>query len=97
MTRHGDHFVLSFRKDVTFLAKVGLKEHLNTIPDHATVVVDGSRADFIDPDVRELLDEFLASAPARKIHVEYVLVASSADALAFPATRGNQQDAVRSS
>jgi hypothetical protein len=32
--------------------------------------VDGSRADFIDPDVRELIDEFVHDAPARGIHVE---------------------------
>lgn len=70
MARHDDHFLLSFRKDVSFLAKVGLKDHLKSVPDHATVVVDGSRADFIDPDVRELIDEFVRDAPARGIHVE---------------------------
>jgi MFS superfamily sulfate permease-like transporter len=70
MARHDDHFLLSFRKDVSFLAKVSLKEHLKSVPDHATVVVDGSRADFIDPDVRELIDEFVREAPARSIQVE---------------------------
>lgn len=70
MARHDDHFLLSFRKDVSFLAKVSLKAHLKSVPDHATVVVDGSRADFIDPDVRELIDEFVNDAPARGIHVE---------------------------
>ncbi|MFM0290202.1 SulP family inorganic anion transporter [Paraburkholderia megapolitana] len=70
MARHDDHFLLSFRKDVSFLAKVSLKAHLKSVPDHATVVVDGSRADFIDPDVRELIDEFVREAPARGIHVE---------------------------
>jgi hypothetical protein len=29
------------------------KNHLKQIPDNATAIVDASRADFIDPDVRE--------------------------------------------
>jgi MFS superfamily sulfate permease-like transporter len=70
MAQHDDHFLLSLRKDVSFLAKVSLKEHLKAIPDHATVILDGSRADFIDPDVREMIDEFVKNAPARGIHVE---------------------------
>ncbi|WP_258193155.1 SulP family inorganic anion transporter [Paraburkholderia sp. BL25I1N1] len=70
MARHDDHILLSLRKDVSFLAKVSLKEHLKAIPDRATVILDGSRADFIDPDVRDMIDEFLENAPARGIHVE---------------------------
>ncbi|MBP0595663.1 SulP family inorganic anion transporter [Paraburkholderia sp. LEh10] len=70
MAQHDNHFLLSFRKDVSFLAKVSLKEHLKSIPDRATVILDGSRADCIDPDVRDLIDQFVAAAPARGIHVE---------------------------
>ncbi|WP_168789728.1 SulP family inorganic anion transporter [Paraburkholderia aromaticivorans] len=70
LAQHDDHFLLIFRKDVSFLAKVSLKEHLKAIPDGATVLLDGSRADFIDPDVREMIDEFLGNVPARGIHVE---------------------------
>ncbi|PRX36547.1 MFS superfamily sulfate permease-like transporter [Paraburkholderia sp. BL18I3N2] len=70
MAQHDDHFLLSLRKDVSFLAKVSLKEHLKAIPDRATVILDGSRADFIDPDARELIDEFVKNAPARGIQVE---------------------------
>jgi MFS superfamily sulfate permease-like transporter len=70
IAQHDDHFLLSFRKDVSFLGKVSLKHHLKQIPDNATVIVDASRADFVDPDVRELIDKFVADAPARGIHVE---------------------------
>lgn len=70
IAQHDDHFLLSFRKDVSFLGKVALKHHLRQIPDNATVIVDATRADFIDPDVRELIDAFVAAAPARGIHVE---------------------------
>jgi MFS superfamily sulfate permease-like transporter len=70
MAQHDDHYLLSFRKDVSFLAKVSLKAHLKAIPDGAVVILDGCRADFIDPDVRELIDEFVKAAPGRGIHVE---------------------------
>ena len=56
-------YLLSFRKDVSFLGKVALKHHLQQIPDGATVIVDATRADFVDPDVRELIDTFVAAAP----------------------------------
>ncbi|WP_062637298.1 SulP family inorganic anion transporter [Caballeronia arationis] len=70
IAQHDDHFLLSFRKDVSFIGKVALKHHLRQIPDRATVIVDATRADFIDPDVRELIDKFVEDAPARGIHVE---------------------------
>jgi MFS superfamily sulfate permease-like transporter len=70
IAQHDDHFLLSFRKDVSFLGKVSLKHHLRQIPDGATVIVDGSRVDFIDPDVRELIEKFVTDAPARGIAVE---------------------------
>ena len=67
---HGDHFLLSFRKDVSFLGKVSLTHHLRQIPDNATVIIDACRADFIDQDVREVIGKFVEDAPERGIHVE---------------------------
>ena len=63
LAQHDDHFLLSFRKDVSFLGKVALKHYLQQIPDGATLIVDATRADFVDHDVRELLDTFVADAP----------------------------------
>lgn len=70
LAQHGDHYLLSFRKDVSFLGKVPLKHYLQQIPDGATLIVDATRADFVDHDVRELLDTFVAGAPRREIAVE---------------------------
>lgn len=69
--QHEDHFLLSFRKDVSFLGKVQVKHHLRHIPDRAAVIIDTTRADYIDHDVLELLDAFIADAPRRGITVEY--------------------------
>ncbi|MFL6642728.1 MAG: SulP family inorganic anion transporter [Paraburkholderia fungorum] len=70
LAQHGDHYLLSFRKDVSFLGKVPLKHYLQQIPDGATLIVDATRADFVDHDVRELLDTFVADAPRREIVVD---------------------------
>ncbi|MFM0738948.1 SulP family inorganic anion transporter [Paraburkholderia xenovorans] len=70
LAQHGDHYLLSFRKDVSFLAKVQLKHYLQQIPDGATLIVDATRADFVDHDVRDLLDTFVDEAPRRGIVVE---------------------------
>jgi MFS superfamily sulfate permease-like transporter len=70
LAQHGDHYLLTFRKDVSFLAKVPLKHYLQQIPDGATLIVDATRADFVDHDVRELLDTFAEEAPPRGIAVE---------------------------
>jgi MFS superfamily sulfate permease-like transporter len=70
MARHHDHFLLSFRKDVSFMGKVPLKRYLAQVPDHATLIIDGARADYIDPDVREMVEHFIEGAPARGIVIE---------------------------
>ncbi|WP_133650602.1 SulP family inorganic anion transporter [Paraburkholderia flava] len=70
LAQHDDHYLLSFRKDVSFLGKVSLKHYLQQIPDGATLIVDATRADFIDHDVHELIDRFAADAPRRSIALE---------------------------
>lgn len=70
MARHHDHFLLTFRKDVSFMGKVPLKRYLAQVPDHATLIVDAARADYIDPDVREMVEHFIEAAPTRGIVIE---------------------------
>jgi MFS superfamily sulfate permease-like transporter len=67
---HDDHYLLSFRKDISFLGKVQLKHFLKQIPNGATLIVDASRADFIDRDVRETVEAFAQEAPKRGIVLE---------------------------
>ncbi|WP_321816875.1 MULTISPECIES: SulP family inorganic anion transporter [unclassified Paraburkholderia] len=70
LAEHDDHYLLSFRKDASFLAKPMLMRCLARIPDRATVLIDAERADFVDRDIRETLDRFIADAPRRQITVE---------------------------
>lgn len=78
VAKHDDHVLLSFRKDISFLAKVELKQHLAQISGNTTVIVDATRADFVDPDVRKLIDGFAANGADKGIAVQYVCASSSA-------------------
>ncbi len=71
LARHDDHYLLTFRKDISFLGKVQVKHYLKQIPNRAIVIVDATRADYIDHDVQDLIDTFIADAPAREILVDY--------------------------
>ncbi|MBX2974143.1 MAG: SulP family inorganic anion transporter [Flavobacteriales bacterium] len=64
------HIQLS--EDVTFLNKAGIKRTLGELPNDCRVVLDASRTIDLDPDVREIIDDFLDSAPDRGIRIELV-------------------------
>lgn len=68
--QYDDHFLLVFRKDVSFLGKVQLKHYLYSIPENATLIIDATHADFIDPDVYEIIDAFIREAKDKCITVD---------------------------
>jgi MFS superfamily sulfate permease-like transporter len=61
---------IELSEDVTFLNKAGIKRSLSEIPDNARVVIDGGRSYDLDPDVREIIDDFVATTAARGIRVQ---------------------------
>lgn len=65
-----NNYLLRLRKDVSFLNKPLVKNALESIPDNAYLVIDLSRADFIDQDIADSINEFLAHAPLKNIQVE---------------------------
>lgn len=67
---HGNHYLVRFRRDASFLNKPIIKRQLEEIPDNSSVLIDISRADFIDPDVIEVVEDFLKSSKLKNIHVE---------------------------
>ncbi len=70
LTQDGEYFILRLSKDVSFLNKAALRETLAGIPDGAYVIVDGTPATFIDPDILETLEDFRETAHYRGIEVE---------------------------
>lgn len=77
---------ITLSEDVTFLNKAGIKRTLSEVPDGARVVIDGARSIDMDPDVREIIDEFQSTAHARGIRLEL---------LNFPPRRGERPQKVR--
>lgn len=70
--RPGMPIHIELSEDVTFLNKAGIKRTLAELPDGCRVVLDASRTADLDPDVREIIDEFLEHASERKIKYELV-------------------------
>lgn len=70
VTRDGDMVLVRFAKDVSFLNKPALIEAFAAIEDDMQVVIDGTRAQFIDHDIRECIEDFVAAAPVRGIAAE---------------------------
>jgi MFS superfamily sulfate permease-like transporter len=78
-TNHHDAFTLVHRdtmyllrlnKDASFVNKTELKTKLASLPDGAQLIIDGSKATFIDSDVYDVLTDFTESAKHRNIRIE---------------------------
>ncbi len=63
-------YLFRLRKDVSFLNKPIIKRKLEKVPENAYVMVDCSRADFIDKDVMGVVEDFMKHAPLKNIKVE---------------------------
>jgi MFS superfamily sulfate permease-like transporter len=63
-------FLFRLRKDISFLNKPIIKNKLEQVPPNSFVLIDASRADFIDRDVIETIEDFMLHAPLKDIRVE---------------------------
>ncbi|HEY8398175.1 MAG TPA: SulP family inorganic anion transporter [Flavihumibacter sp.] len=64
------NYLFRLRKDVSFLNKPIIKRKLSSVPDDSFVLIDATRADFLDKDVIEVIEDFMISAPLKNIRVE---------------------------
>jgi MFS superfamily sulfate permease-like transporter len=72
MTQDDSHYVISLNKDVSFLNKALLRKFFLKIEENSTVLIDASKAQFIDHDILETIEDFLAAAPDDNIKVKVV-------------------------
>jgi MFS superfamily sulfate permease-like transporter len=71
MVVHDDNkYLVRFRKDISFLNKPIVKEKLESVPANSYVLIDMTRADFIDKDIIDVVNEFLQHAHLKNIVVE---------------------------
>ena len=66
----GGRYLFRFRKDISFLNKPLLKEKLEEVPPNSYVLIDITRADFIDQDVAGVINDFTKHASLKDIKVE---------------------------
>lgn len=65
----GNKYLFRFRKDVSFLNKPLIKAGLEKVPANSWVLIDVTRADFVDKDVAETIEDFMLHAPLKNITV----------------------------
>lgn len=64
-------FLLRLNKDASFVNKTELKTKLASLPPGSSLIVDGSKAIFIDSDVYDVLVDFSEGARHRQIDIEF--------------------------
>ncbi|UOA07694.1 SulP family inorganic anion transporter [Methylobacter sp. S3L5C] len=72
LTQDGAHYLLALNKDVSFLNKALLRKFILSIPEQSTVTIDASNTKFIDHDILETIEDFLATAPDDNILVKVI-------------------------
>lgn len=65
-----NRYLVRLRKDVSFLNKPIIKQKLEEVPANSFIVIDATRADFIDKDIIEEVNNFLKHAHLKNIKVE---------------------------
>ena len=62
--------LIRMRKDISFFSKPILKAQLEAIKNNSTVIIDMTRAEFIDKDVIDTINEFMQHAHLKNIKVD---------------------------
>ncbi|UFH52617.1 SulP family inorganic anion transporter [Spirosoma sp. KNUC1025] len=70
LERNGKEVMIEFEKDLYFLSKPQLKEALGSLNTGDKVIVDGSKAPFIDHDIYNMLHDFRETAKVQGIDYE---------------------------
>ena len=65
-----NYYLLRFNKDLSFVNKTELKDRLASIPPEADLIIDGTKATFIDNDIYDVIADFQESAKYNNIRVE---------------------------
>lgn len=67
VTELNGNYLVKLQKDVSFLNKAPLIKELSQIPEGSNVVLNASMARFIDHDIQEVLNDFIASTESKNI------------------------------
>ncbi|MCY7291015.1 MAG: SulP family inorganic anion transporter, partial [Ferruginibacter sp.] len=68
-TSENNHYLIRLRKDISFFSKARLKQLFEKLPENASVILDLTKAEFIDKDIIDTINEFTTNAPEKNISV----------------------------
>ncbi len=64
-----NQYLIRLRKDLSFFSKPSLKMQFEKIPENASVIIDLTKAEFIDKDIIDTINEFTLNAVQKNITV----------------------------
>jgi MFS superfamily sulfate permease-like transporter len=64
------YFLMRFNKDATFVNKSELRTKLRSLPSDSHLILDGTKAMYIDHDIHEVIGDFRQLAPYKNITLE---------------------------
>ena len=70
MVNEGSDYLIRFTKDASFVNKSEFRTKLRELPSGSRVIIDGTRALFIDHDIMEVVQDFQKMAPYKNIQIE---------------------------
>ena len=73
MIQDNNQYLIRFRKDITFLNKAIIKQKLESLPNNSYVLIDVKKADFIDKDVIDEINDFLCHVHLKNISISFSL------------------------
>ena len=73
MIQDNNQYLIRFRKDITFLNKAIIKQKLESLPNNSFVLIDVKKADFIDKDVIDEINDFLCHVHLKNISISFSL------------------------
>jgi MFS superfamily sulfate permease-like transporter len=65
-----DNYLIKFSKDVSFMHKASLRNAFTKIPNNTKLLIDGTKAHFMDEDIIETIEDFIGSARDKNVDVE---------------------------
>ncbi len=71
-SNYGIKVKIELSEEVSFLNKASILYKLSKVPKNAHVVIDGSKAKYIDDDILEIIEDFKINAPSKNIKIEII-------------------------
>lgn len=70
--KEGEPITIDLAEEVSFLNKAAILNTLKTLPQGVAITVDGTKTNYIHPDVVEIIEDFQENAASRGVEVTFI-------------------------